>query len=154
MLEQLQAMSRLSKKYYIPQVKRLLKSISKKCIVCQKTYARTSTKMMAHLPANRTNHSSPFSSVGIDYAGPLSFKQGNRTKPIISKGDIAVYVCFSTKAVFFDLVVDLTTEAFLASMCRFLSIYGVPAYILSDNGSNFVGANTEIIRWKKLLQYD
>ena len=33
--------------------------------------------MKADLPANRTNPSSPFSSVGIDYAGPLSFKQGN-----------------------------------------------------------------------------
>ena len=74
-------MSRLSKKYYIPQVKLLLKSISKKCVVCQRTYARTSTKMMAILPANRTNPSSPFSSVGIDYACPLSFKQGNRRKP-------------------------------------------------------------------------
>ena len=111
------AMSRLSKKYYIPQVKRLLKSISKKCVVCQRTYARTSTQMMADLPANRTNPSSPFSSAGIDYASLLSFKLGNRRKPIISKGYIAVYVCFSTKAVFFDSVVDLTSEAFLASMC-------------------------------------
>ena len=57
---------------------------------------------------------------------------------LISKGYIAVYVRFLTKAVFFDLVVDLTTEAFLACMCRFLSIYGVPADIFSDNGSNFV----------------
>ena len=109
---------------------------------------------MADLPANRTNPSSPFSFVGIDYAGPLSFKQGNRRKPIISKGYIAVYVCFSTKAVFFDLVVDLTTEAFFASMRQFCSIYGVPADIFSYNSSNFVGANAELIRLKKLLQSD
>ena len=83
-----------------------------------------------------------------------SFKQGNRRKPIISKGYIAVYVCFSTKAVFFDLVVDLTTEAFLASMRRFSTIYGVSADIFSDNRSNFVGANAELIRLKKLLQSD
>ena len=49
---------------------------------------------------------------------------------------------------------DLTTEAFLASMHRFSSIYGVPADIFSDNGSNFVGANAELIRLKKLLQSD
>ena len=121
---------------------------------CLPEYAMTSTHMMADLPANRTNPSSPFRCVGIDYAGPLSFKQGNLRKPIISKGYIAIYVCFSTKAVFFDLVVDLTTEAFVASMRRFSSIYGVPADIFSDNGSNFVGANAALIRLKKLLQSD
>ena len=78
-------MSRLSKKYYIPQVKRLLKSISKKCVVCQRTYARTSTQIMTDLPANRTNPSSPFSCVGIDYAGLLSFIQTGKSKKTYNK---------------------------------------------------------------------
>ena len=86
------AMAWLSKRYYIPQIKRLLKSISRNCTVCQKTYARTSTQMMADLPAERTTPFSPFSSVGIDYAGPFSYKEGNQRKPTIKKGYIAVYV--------------------------------------------------------------
>ena len=49
---------------------------------------------------------------------------------------------------------DLTTDAFLASLRRFSSIYGVPAFVFSDNGFNFVGANAELVRLKKLLQGD
>ena len=148
------AMAWLSKRYYISKIQQLLKSISRNCTVCQKTYARTSTQMMADLPADRTTPSSPFSSVEIDYTGPFSYKEGNQRKPTIKKGYMAVYACFSTKAVFFDLVVDLTTDAFLASLRRFSSIYGVPAFVFSDNGFNFVGANAELVRLKKLLQGD
>ena len=108
---------------------------------------------MADLPAERTTSFSPFSSVGIDYAGPYSYKEVHQRKPTIKKGYIAFYVCFCTKAVFFDLVVDLTTDAFLASLRRFSSIYGVPAFVFSDNHSNFLGANAELVRLKKLLQH-
>ena len=133
-------MAWLSKKFYIPQVKQLLKGISRRCIICQRTYAKTSSQLMAGLPEVRVTPARSFSSVGVDYAGPFVYKEGNRRKPTICKGYVAVYVCLSTKAVFFDLVYDLTTDAFLASLRRFSSIYGVPARVFSDNGSNFVGA--------------
>ena len=144
-------MAWLSKKFYIPQVKQLLKGISRRCIICQRTYAKTSSQLMADLPEVRVTPAHSFSSVGVDYAGPFVYKEGNRRKPTICKGYVAVYVCLSTKAVFFDLVCDLTTDDFLASLRRFSSIYGVPARVFSDNGSNFVGARSELVRLKKLL---
>ena len=60
------------------------------------------------------------------------------------KGYICVYVCFVTKAVFLDLVSDLSTDAFLASNRRFSDLYGVPAELHTNNGTNFVGANSEL----------
>ena len=70
------------------------------------------------------------------------------------KGDICVYVCFVTKAVFLDLVSNLLTDAFLASLGCFSALYGVPAELHTDNGSNFVGANSELQRLYNLLCSD
>ena len=70
------------------------------------------------------------------------------------KGYICVYVCFVTKAVFLDFVSDLSTDAFLASLRRFSALYGVPAELHTDNGSNFVVANSELQRLYNLLCSD
>ena len=104
---------------------------------------------MADLPEARVTSARSFSSVGVDYTGPFLYKEGNSRKPTICKGYVAVYVC---TAVFLDLVCDFTTDAFLASLRRFSSIYGVPARIFSDNGSNFIGAYSYLVQLKNLLQ--
>ena len=138
--------------YYIPSLKRLLKKVSRQCVSCQKAYARTSEQMMGELPAARTRPARPFSITGIDFVGPFYYKEGNRRKPITTKCYICVYVCFVTKATFFDVVADLFTEAFLASLRCFTALYGLPHNIYSDNGTNFVGASSELQRLQEVLE--
>ena len=53
-------------------------------------------------------------------------------------------VCLSVKAVHLELVSDLTTEAFIAALRRFIARQGYPTLIWSDHGSNFVGAKGEL----------
>lgn len=69
-----------------------------------------------------------------------------RRKAPIDKGYIAVFVCFSTKAVHLELVSNLTTEALIAAIHRMASRRGIPAHIYSDNGTNFIGAKNELPR--------
>ena len=45
---------------------------------------------------------------------------------------------------------DLTSEAFIVTLRRFVAHRGYPTFIWSDNGTNFVGANHEI---KELYNY-
>lgn len=57
---------------------------------------------------------------------------------------ISVFVCFTTKAIHQELVSDLTSACFLASLERFISRRSTPLQIYSDNSKTFVGAGTSI----------
>ncbi|XP_041972782.1 uncharacterized protein LOC121728634 isoform X5 [Aricia agestis] len=53
----------------------------------------------------------------------------------------------AVKAVHLELVSDLTTEAYMAALNRFVARRGKPRSITSDNGTNFVGACNEIYKF-------
>ncbi|XP_024884621.1 uncharacterized protein LOC112462817, partial [Temnothorax curvispinosus] len=70
----------------------------------------------------------------------------------ISKAWIAVFTCFATKAVHIELVTELTTESFLAALRRFVARRGICSKIVSDNGTNFVGAARELAEVYEFLR--
>ncbi|GFV04609.1 integrase catalytic domain-containing protein [Trichonephila clavipes] len=55
------------------------------------------------------------------------------------------------KAIHLEIVSDLTTEAFLEALKRFVARRGRPIEIYSDNSRNFVGANNELRKILKAL---
>lgn len=59
---------------YWPTNANVAKSIIRNCATCFKTRPRTITPIMADLPENRVTVSSPFTNVGVDYAGPFLLK--------------------------------------------------------------------------------
>ena len=72
----------------------------------------------------------------------MYIKHGYVRKPIAIKAYICVFVSLSIKAVHIELVSDMTTEAFIASLRHFIARRGKPILIWRDHGTNFVGANT------------
>lgn len=99
---------------------------------------------MGSLPADRVNVSRPFQKVGIDFAGPILVKQSRHRGVLTSKGYIAVYVCFVTKAIHLELVSDLTTDTFLASFKRFVSRRNIPSEVYCDNAGTFKSASKQL----------
>lgn len=98
---------------------------------------------MGSLPRERVQrHTRPFVVTGVDYAGPIYIRESRRRgRQFTTKGYIAVFTCFSTKAVHVEMVSDLTTEAFLSALRRFTARRGLCTQIFSDNGTCFVGAS-------------
>jgi hypothetical protein len=74
-----------------------------------------------------------------------------RGKRALLKSYIAIFVCFTTKAIHIELVTELTTAEFLA-LRRFIARRGLPQNIYSDNATNFVGANNELIELKNFFE--
>ena len=87
----------------------------------------------------------------MDYVGPFQIKYGHQRKPTIVKAYICLFVCLTVKAIHLELVSDLTTEAFVAALRRFIARRGSPRLIWSDHGSNFIGANSELKALHDLL---
>ncbi|XP_039311166.1 uncharacterized protein LOC120359023 [Solenopsis invicta] len=102
-------------------------------------------------PASRVTISRPFSHCGVDYAGPLILREGKRRNARNHKAYVAIFVCFTTKAVHVELVSDLTSDAFLAALKRFISRRGKPAQMNSDNGTAFVGAYNQLREFFEFL---
>ena len=55
---------------------------------------------------------------------PFFLKIGFVRKPTVVKAYVGVFVSLSMKAVHLELVSDLTTEAFLAALRRFIALRG------------------------------
>ena len=140
----------LSRRYHIIGSRKAVYSVTRGCIVCRRISARPQPQMLGQLPAERLIPGLVFDHVGVDYAGPVYIKYGFVRKPNIIKAYICVFVSLSVKAVHLELVSDLTTEAFIAALRRFISRRGRPSTVWSDHGTNFVGADQEI---KELVRF-
>jgi len=107
---------------------------------------------MGEVPSTRVQPSRPLLTKGVDYAGPISLRVGTPRSKTITKGYIAIFVCFMTKAVHIEVARSLTTEAFLAALRRFIARQGKPRTIYSDYVSNFQDAANELHEICKMLQ--
>ncbi|XP_075151125.1 uncharacterized protein LOC142225233 [Haematobia irritans] len=76
-----------------------------------------------------------------------------RGRPL-SKVYLAVFICFSVKAVHLELVPELTTESFISALKRFIARRGHCSTIYSDNATNFIGANRELREMLKSFMSD
>lgn len=137
-------LSSLSQKYWILSGLREIKKVLHPCIKCFRIKAEGAKVLMGSLPSNRVTANRAFQVVGVDFCGPFNLKVARIRKPMINKAYIAVYVCFSTKAVHVELLSSLTTDAFLACLKRFISRRGLPNFIYCDNAKTFKGAENQL----------
>ncbi|XP_066254640.1 uncharacterized protein [Euwallacea similis] len=123
---------------------REIKRITQRCLTCYRLRATAVNQIMAHLPKERLQVTRPFTNVGIDYGGPYTIKTSKLRRASSTKCYMAVFVCLSTRAVHIELVSDLSTDAFLLTIKRFISRRDTPATIFSDNAKNFLGARNQL----------
>ncbi|XP_066261326.1 uncharacterized protein [Euwallacea similis] len=143
--------SSLRTRYWPLSAKMMVRKIVKKCVTCIRLQGTTTQYIMGNLPSSRITPTRPFLISGVDYAGPLYLKERGRSRVTI-KAYMCIFICFTTKAVHIELAHDLTTDAFLNCLRRFISRRGRCQRLYSDNGLNFVGAHNQLNELGALLQ--
>ncbi|XP_076382765.1 uncharacterized protein LOC143260625 [Megalopta genalis] len=132
---------------------RVWQTISK-CVRCRRANPPPVNYIMGNLPRARVTESRPFANVGVDYCGPFFIKERKHRNRGRVKVYVAVFVCLAVKAVHHELVSDLTSEAFIAALRRFIARRGFCTNLYSDNGTNFKGAEGEFRELRELLRVD
>lgn len=125
----------------------LAKSVVRTCLKCFRYKAKIVQPIMGQLPLPRTNLEFPFLHTSVDYAGPVLVADRKGRGCRLIKSYLCIFVCLAVKAVHIELVTDLTKEAYMSALKRFVARRGKPQTILSDNGTNFVGACNELLRF-------
>ena len=132
--------AKLRQKFWIPQVRVLVRSVLSRCIKCKKIHAKPMTQQMAPLPKDRlTAYQPPFTSTSMDMFGPLYVKHGRGT----AKRWGCLFTCLTTRSIHLELVNSLETDDFMC-LRRFMNRRGEVSELRCDNGSNFVGAEREL----------
>lgn len=136
--------SLISKQFWILSARSIIRSRIHKCMRCFRSTPKLTNPKMGDLPPSRLKPVRVFDTCGTDYAGPFLVKihKLKRVQPV--KVYICLFICFTTKAVHIEIVNDLTSDAYIAALTRFVSRRGLPSNIYSDCGSNYIGAASQM----------
>jgi hypothetical protein len=130
-----------------------IKQIIHKCISCFRAKPIIAQQKMGDLQVKRLEPARPFINSGLDYCGPILIKtHRGRGKQKTIKAYVCLFICLSTKAIHIELVSDLTADTFLDALKRFVSRRGTVKSIISDNATNFIKANKDLIDLHQFFQ--
>ena len=136
-------LSEFNKNYYAKGAPALTKKVLASCVHCLKRKPHKPHQPEAPLPDDRVQWDDgrlpPFASTGLDVAGPYMVKHGPRSK---AKRWIIVFVCAQYRAIHLEVLFNMDTASFLMACTRFLARRPRPKRFRSDNGTNFLGAES------------
>ena len=127
--------------FLILGIRNALRLIKNKCWTCRKGRAQTKAQVMADLPEERFVASAVFSNVGVDYFGSVTVKICRRNE----KRWYCLFTCITVRAVHKEIVPKLDTDSCLNAIKRFIARRGKPVKMIIDYGTNFVGAEKELV---------
>ena len=133
----------IQQQYAIVKLRPTLRSIVSRCITCRKRKAETLAPMMSDLPRERLAYREPpFRNTGIDYFGPIYVSVKRSTE----KRWGFLFTCLTTRAVHFEVVPSMDTSSCVMGIERFAARRGTPSVLWSDNGTNFVASDKELLQ--------
>nr|XP_054773990.1 uncharacterized protein LOC129282079 [Lytechinus pictus] len=134
--------AKVRRQYWILKIHKLAKTVKYRCVICRRMEHQVESQVMSDLPDERVApYTPPFHFSSVDYFGPISVKVG-RNKTAKHYG--VLFTCLNTRAVHLEVAVDCSSMEFMQVLRRFFAVRGQPALLLSDNGTQFVGAEREL----------
>ena len=108
--------------YWVLRGRETIKCVLKRCVICKKVEGKAyQSPREPSLPSSRVSDAPPFTNTGIEFSGPLFVKESDETV----KSYICLFTCASTRAVYLELLKDLSTNMFLTAFRRFVSRRGM-----------------------------
>ena len=111
---------------------------------------------MGELPSFRSIIQPAFTVVGCDLWGPIDIKDDvvKRGPRVIKKVWGVLLTCMATRAIYLDIACGSSTEELLHVIRRAMARCGQIQTIISDPGTNLVGAAREMEEWRKSWDMD
>ena len=126
-------MATIQESYWIPKLRKLVKSVGSTCWGCKRfTAPPLTTPPPRPMPSDHTLGGAAFEVIGTDFAGPILYKLTPRPQ---GKAYLVIFSCSLSQAVHLELVPSLKTSAFLPCLKQLIARRGRPRVIYSDNGS-------------------
>ena len=113
--------------------------LKRSCLNCQRHDSRSQVTPEPPLPVDRVALTSPFSTVGVDHAGPLYARDAGKTKFYI-----LLFTCAVIRAVHLELVGSLSTQNTVLAFRRIVSRRGHPIIVYSDNSKTFIALSRHL----------
>ena len=135
--------------FWLVHARNRVRQAVRRCVICICYKARPLKQQMAPIPSVRTAPSRPFTSAGVDYAGPFDVRTSKGRGQRSEKGYVAVFICMITRAVHLEVVSDYSAPTFFMAFRRFTACHGLCREVYSDRGMTFQGADSEL---KRLFQ--
>ena len=141
-------MADIWERHWVPRLCQVVKKIIKSCWGCKRFQAiAISSPPPGLLPHERTEGSTAFEVVGVDFAGPIKYRRSARVE---GKAYLVLFACSLSRALHLEILPNLETATFLGSLKRLIARRGRPSSIYSDNGRTFIGA----AKWLKQIRKD
>ena len=141
-------MAKVRERYWVPRLRRLVKKIRRSCHGCKRFQAKAyQAPPPGNLPTTRTQGSTPYQVLGVDFAGPIKYLIKSKKE---AKAYLVLYACSLTRAVHLDLVKSLEAKEFIISLKKFIARRGRPEIIYSDNATTFKAA----ANWVRQVRQD
>jgi len=133
--------NQIRQKFWIPKIRTAVRSVWAHCQFCKNKRAKPIIPEMGPLPPARLqSNTSPFTSVGMDFFGPIHVRVGKR----IEKRYGVLFTCLTVRAVHLEMAESLSTDSCMMAIRRMISRRGYPEEIFCDNGTNLKGAEAEL----------
>ena len=136
-----QTLLSIRKEYWIRPCSALIQRILKNCSYCKRRSAKPQQLFMSKIPIDRIAvNEKPFSIMVVDYFGPIIIKLNKRTRSTQATAERygVLFTCLTRPAVHLELATDMTTDAFILALRRFIARRGHVKILRSDNGSNII----------------
>jgi hypothetical protein len=117
----------IREEYWIPRLRRLVKRVIKSCRGCNRfQVCALNSPPPGLLPKERTQGSTAFKVVGVDFAGPIRYR---RRKDQEDKCYLILFAWSLSRALHLELLLSLETVEFLGALRQFIARCGRPSKI-------------------------